>query len=43
VAFKSKLDAQKFAQSPQAAKNKVYQFTEIDKTFLEHLEMGHVH
>ncbi|MFN4013331.1 MAG: nitrous oxide reductase accessory protein NosL, partial [Aquificaceae bacterium] len=41
--FKSRLDAQRFAQGPQSAKNKVYQFTEIDRAFLEHLEMGHVH
>ncbi len=43
VPFRSRLDAQEFAKSPKSAKNRVYQFKEIDKVFIEHLEMGHVH
>lgn len=43
VPFRSRLDAQKFADSSKASKSKVYQFKDIDKTFLEHLDMGHVH
>ncbi len=34
--FQSRISAQKFK-----GKNKVYRFTEIDKEFLKHLEMGH--
>lgn len=36
--FKSRLSAQKFA-----SKGKVYQFKDITKDFLKHLDMGHVH
>ncbi len=43
VPFRSKIDAQEFAKSPNSAKNRVYQFREIDRTFLEHLDTGHVH
>ncbi len=43
VPFRSRLDAQEFAKSPRSAKNKVYQLKEIDKVFIEHLDMGHVH
>ncbi|MFN7065908.1 MAG: nitrous oxide reductase accessory protein NosL [Aquificaceae bacterium] len=43
AAFQSRISAQRFAQSPHSAKNKVYQLKDIDKVFLEHLDMGHVH
>jgi nitrous oxide reductase accessory protein NosL len=43
VPFRSRLDAQEFAKSPKSAKDRVYQLKEIDKVFLEHLDMGHVH
>ncbi len=36
--FRSRLSAQKFA-----GKKKVYQFRDITKEFLQHLDMGHIH
>lgn len=38
MAFQSRISAQKFA-----GKKKVYRFTDINKDFLTHLEMGHEH
>lgn len=43
AAFRSMLDAQSFAKTKRAAKEKVYRFTDINKEFLQHLEMGHIH
>ncbi len=36
--FQSRIEAQKFA-----SRGKVYQFKDITKDFLQHLEMGHIH
>ncbi|RMH80470.1 MAG: hypothetical protein D6674_04390 [Acidobacteria bacterium] len=43
AAFRSNLEAQRFAKTERAAKEKVYRFMDINKELLQRLEKGQIH